>query len=267
VRGTNNPVILIMTEQHYRVTLSDAIAHYQAGDLTAKGLVHIYIKIRCKPGWTIKVDHKEVCPLLGIRKTAFYNAISRLKAEGSIDWEAPQGIVVSLSTSSGFRECGKESANAESQSANAESQSANAESQSANAELKSSEHLLDKDYSDSPNYYQLYFKFLSSLSQDKREKFLEFGLKKAGELPKPPILPQKWVERNWQELAAEFEKSHIATTKTDWSQHPQRDEWIEQIRQGRPRFIALGGPEKERELRRQFAEWAEANNLVWGTES
>jgi hypothetical protein len=95
-----------MTEQHYRITLSDAIAHYQAGDLTAKGLVHIYIKIRCKPGWTIKLDHKKVCPLLGIRKTAFYNAISRLKAEGSIDWEAPQGIVVSLSTSSEFRECG-----------------------------------------------------------------------------------------------------------------------------------------------------------------
>jgi len=256
-----------MTEQHYRITLSDAIAHYQAGDLTAKGLVHIYIKIRCKPGWTIKLDHKEVCPLLGIRKTAFYNAISRLKAEGSIDWEAPQGIVVSLSTSSGFRECGNNSAIAESQSAIAESQSAIAESQSAIAELKCSKPLPEKNYSDSPNYDQLYFKFLSSLSQEEREKFLEFGLKKAAELPKPPTLSQKWVERNWQELAAEFEKSNPMTTKTDWSQHLQRDEWIEQIRQGRPRFIALGGPEEEREVRRQFAEWAEANNLVWGTES
>jgi hypothetical protein len=29
-------------------------------------------------------------------------------------------------------------------------------------------------------------------------------LKKAAELPKPPALPKKWIERNWQELSAEF---------------------------------------------------------------
>ena len=31
--------------QHYRVSLADAIAHYQKGDLTAKGLLHFYFKI------------------------------------------------------------------------------------------------------------------------------------------------------------------------------------------------------------------------------
>jgi hypothetical protein len=175
--------------------------------------------------------------------------------------------VVSLSTSSGFRECGNNSTIAESQSAIAESQSAIAESQSAIAESKCSKPFPNKNYSDSPNYDQLYSKFLSSLSQEEREKFLKFGLKKAAELPKPPALPQKWVERNWQELADEFEKSNPMTTKTNWSQHPQRDKWIEQIRQGRPRFIVLGGAEEERDVRRQFTEWAEANNLVWGTES
>jgi hypothetical protein len=107
-----------------------------------------------------------------------------------------------------------------------------------------------------------YKDFIDSLSLSQREKFFEFGLKKARELPKPPTLPKKWVERNWEELAIEFKKSTPADV--DWSQHPHRDEWIEQIRQGRPRFVAQGGPPEERETRRQFAQWAEANNLVWG---
>lgn len=108
-----------------------------------------------------------------------------------------------------------------------------------------------------------YSNFINPLSETEREKFLEFGLKKAAELPKPPALPKRWVERNWQELSAEFKKS-VPPSLQDWSQHPRRDEWIEQIRQGRPRFVAQGGPPEDRETRRQFAQWAEANNLVWG---
>ncbi|MBD1808534.1 MarR family transcriptional regulator [Microcoleus sp. FACHB-SPT15] len=49
-----------------------------------------------------------------------------------------------------------------------------------------------------------YKDFIDSLCKTKREKFLEFGLRKAAELPKPPALPKKWIERNWQELREEF---------------------------------------------------------------
>jgi len=90
--------------QFYKLTLEAAIAHYQQGDLTAKGLIHIYLLIKCKPGWKIKLEHKKICKELGIQKTAFYNGISRLKAEGSIAWESPEGILVSISES--FRKCG-----------------------------------------------------------------------------------------------------------------------------------------------------------------
>ncbi|MHC5729965.1 MAG: hypothetical protein ACYTXY_38790, partial [Nostoc sp.] len=107
-----------MTEQHYRMTLSDAIAKYQGHDLTAKGLVHFYILIKCRPGWKIRLEHQKVCKELGIAKTAFYNAISRLRSEGSIDWEAPKGILVSISGS--FRECGIDSTIAETESTNTE---------------------------------------------------------------------------------------------------------------------------------------------------
>jgi hypothetical protein len=49
-----------------------------------------------------------------------------------------------------------------------------------------------------------YKDYIDSLSPNQREKFLEFGLRKAAELPKPPALPKKWIARNWQELREEF---------------------------------------------------------------
>lgn len=86
-----------MTQQHYRVTLEQACAkraigsaHYQAGDLTAKGLLHFYIKLLIEPDTQITIgsSQEKVCQELGIGKSAFYNALSRLKMEGAIDLEA-----------------------------------------------------------------------------------------------------------------------------------------------------------------------------------
>jgi len=246
-----------MTEQYYKMTLSDAIAHYQADDLTAKGLVHLYIRIRCKPGWKIKLDPKEVCPLLGIKKTAFYQAIKRLKTEGSIDWDAPQGILVSV------HERGNQSATAESQFATAESQSAITESQFAIAEFKSSKASPDKVSDNSPYSYQI---FINSLSEGEREKFLEFGLKKAAELPKPPTLPEKWVENHHLELYQQFKKTplgkNLAPTK-DWANHPQRDSWIAQMREKGEWAFILQAPKEDQPERRAFHDWADANNLIW----
>ncbi|MFP5275409.1 MAG: hypothetical protein ACLGGO_35350, partial [Coleofasciculus sp.] len=115
-----------------------------------------------------------------------------------------------------------------------------------------------------------YKDFKYSLSDSEREKFLKFGLNKASQLPKPPTLAVKWIEKHYQELYNQFKRSpegKSLTPASDWENHPKRDEWIAEIRIGRPRFVALGGPEVERETRRQFAKWAEENNLVWGVES
>ncbi len=39
-----------------------------------------------------------------------------------------------------------------------------------------------------------------------REKFLEFGMKKVDELPKRPQLPKKWIDKNHDELWAEYQE-------------------------------------------------------------
>lgn len=167
-----------MTEQYYRLTLADAITKYQDGDLTAKGLVHFYILIKCKPGWKVRLEHQKVCKELGIAKTAFYNAISRLKDEGSIDWEAPSGILVSISPT--FRECGIDSAFAE--------------TESAIAETKSSEPLRREAFSDSPdlltNSYQL---FINSLSKEERASFLDFCREKTKNLKQEVNDIEAWL--------------------------------------------------------------------------
>ena len=259
-------------DQFYKLTLADAISKYQTGDLTAKGLVHFYILIKCKPEWKIRLEHEKVCKELGIRKTAFYSAISRLRSEGSIEWEAPQGILVSLSTSSTFRECGIDSAIAESQSAIAESQFAIAESQFAIAESqfaiaesKSPEPLSNNGSSDSPDLlldpYQIFF---SSLSDSERENFLKFSKKKAAQLPKPPELPLKWIEKNFEELRSQWEKENgVVKNSKNWESDPRRLEWLDKIRSlGFAAFIYENGNLDEE--RHQFYEWANSKNLIWG---
>ncbi len=197
--------------QHYRVSLAKAIAHYQQGDLTAKGLLHFYLKIRIAPGWTMKKTAKEICDELGIGKTAFYSALSKLKAEGSINWSTPANTQFSISLP--FRECGNDSANAESQfaiaesdSVNAENDSVNAESQFAIAENKSPEVPTGKVSSNSPySSSNLLSTFISSLSSDgEREIFESFCLQAASSMPMQPTLISRWIEMNAKSLIEEY---------------------------------------------------------------
>ncbi|MEC4816443.1 MAG: HTH domain-containing protein [Scytonema sp. PMC 1069.18] len=121
---------------------------------------------------------------------------------------------------------------------------------------------------------QTYSDFIQTLSEGERESFLKFGEEKAKKLPKPPQLIQKWVEKHYPEISREWYESNgqtlpsVKAAQNDkWSNHPKREEWLAQIRQGKPAFIVKGGPKEERKIREEFTKWAEVNNLVWGTES
>ncbi|BAZ33656.1 hypothetical protein NIES4074_61700 (plasmid) [Cylindrospermum sp. NIES-4074] len=109
----------------------------------------------------------------------------------------------------------------------------------------------------------------NSLSKTERESFEKFGLEKARKLPKPPELPQKWFEKNWEAIATEWEKSRgkMSTNQSQkWENHPQREEWLDKIRELGPLgFRAEDMPNEK--LRAEFVAWAEANNLIWGADS
>jgi len=129
-----------------------------------------------------------------------------------------------------------------------------------------------------PQTIQTYSDFIQTLSDSERENFElfvrnEWRNQKSEEilsierfLSKPEDL-KNWYDTFLKSPSGSAAKQKALTLENDWANHPRREEWIEEIRQGRPRFIALGGPRSERLMRVSFVDWAEANNLVWGAES
>jgi hypothetical protein len=82
-----------------------------------------------------------------------------------------------------------------------------------------------------------YKDYIDSLCETEREKFLEFGLRKAAELPKPPALPKRWIARNWQELREEFFTASSPTPSVDPAQSEQEQQ--EQINTARRELAEL----------------------------
>jgi hypothetical protein len=208
--------------QHYQITLESAITHYQRGDLTAKGLLHFYFKIRLKDGWTLKETQKEITDKLGISRAAFYSALSRLKAEGSINWSTPANtkFTISLnsfdSNESTFED--EPSTNQDNQSTIIDSQSTNQDNQSKivdcqskivtreKPEPKHSKSLREPSYSSSYSSSNFLSTFISSLSSDgEREIFEKFCLEAASRMPTQPTLISRWVEVNAKSLIEEYQ--------------------------------------------------------------
>ena len=235
--------------QFYKMTMAEALSHYQQGDLTIKGLLHIYLKIKIGPGWQLKKSQKEICEELGISKSGFYTGLSKLKAEGSINWSTPANTQYCISlpdrvSSLENEKCGNQSTIAESNSTIAENQSTIAESnstiaenQSTIAENKSRKAASNNSSSNSPDLYSDFLQtYLISLSERERKNFLSFCQEEAKSLPKPPTLPTRWIERNLEDLKAKWESfcgtsdnssNHQSSKFSVWANHPRFDElWL-----------------------------------------
>ncbi|QFS50622.1 hypothetical protein [Nostoc sphaeroides] len=203
-----------MTEQHYRMTLSDAIAQYKAELITATSLVYYYIRIKRAAGWKIALCEKTVTEELGIKKSTFYKAIAKLLEKGLIQTEKSKVIITVLDLSP--------------QSIDPSPQSIDLSLQT--VENESLESLPQACCSDCPNLlidsYQI---FNNSLSDNERESFLNFAKKKAAQLPNPPQLPQRWIEKNFDELRLLWYKSTGQTTPSQnhkWETDPRTADWL-----------------------------------------
>ena len=284
------------SQQHYRLTWEEVITHYQEGLITAPGLLYYYLKIRLAPGWKMTLHQREITEKLGISRAAFYKAISKLNQQGLIEFEAPNGITVMPSTNGDSRlrsethstngdsrlqsethsTNGDSRLQSETHSINGDSQSTigdsslQMETPSLRSETRTPKKPLPRQrYGDSPDSYQI---FLNSLSKEAREKFLDFVREKVKNFNHPINDLEAWLagkNRVGKERFAVYyemfqaEVGEAVAPSQDWANHPQRDEWIAQIRQGKGRFVAQGGPREEWEMRQAFADWAVANRLVW----
>ncbi|MCC5609762.1 MarR family transcriptional regulator [Nostoc sp. CHAB 5834] len=88
---------------------------------------------------------------------------------------------------------------------------------------------LVEEESQSSKINKTYSDFKKTLSEGEREEFLKFGEKKAAQLPNPPTLPQRWIETNWEELAAQWYKSKGQSSPVQnakWETDPRTRNWL-----------------------------------------
>ncbi len=268
----------------HRLTEEEIRQWYQDKLLTTAGYLLAIKRVTRPPGAEFVIPNViKFCKEWGISKSAFYRAVDELKRKGYTNWEATHGIVLRESrkilsfpsekkcptrgTLSHERD-GK-SHERDSQSHKRDGQSHERDSQSHKRENRSRKHSQRKA-SSTPQTIQTYTDFIQTLSESEKESFLTFGLEKCKSLPKLPTLPMKWIEANWQELYAQFnsmaEAGAASIADTDWTQHSDWEDWLAQMREGVPRFVALGTC-FDNKTRRAIADWAEERGLIWGAES
>jgi len=267
--------------QHYRMTQADAIAQYKDGLISSTALIYYYLKIKLAPDWKMTLHQRSVCKELGISKAAFYKGIQRLKDKGLIDWEAPNGVVVSFVQSKdicdqsetveqsedsldksetcwtdqrlvgqigdSFGQIGDSLDRSETPLDRSETPLDRSETPLDRSETPTPPNPAQRKHSpDSPYSYQI---FINSLSDYERESFFEFGMKKAAELPKLPVLPKKWIERNWLELSSEFKA--VSSPVSSPTPNQVDPELYEQQRQE----LLLAASQELAELKAQQQKW------------
>lgn len=183
-----------MTQQHYRMTLEDAIAHYKSGDLTAKGALKFWIRIRLKTGWESFIDTKELRELFDMPRSTFWEAMGKLEDEGEIELSDSHKIHIKrLSNSSekpdSERKTGQQAEKPDGRPEN-RMNVRNSEQVSEILDNQDLEPASEGCSSDSSNSYQI---FINSLSEDERAKFLSFVREKIKNLSQEVNDIEAWL--------------------------------------------------------------------------
>ena len=196
--------------QYCTVTLADAIRKYKNKEITIKGLVAFYFQVRLRHGWQMTKTAKQIYTLLGVGRTSFYKAFNALKEEKVVTSEELEGnfLLIRLGSFAQSTIPDSPSTIAEDVSAIPEDVSTIPEDVSTIAENETSKPPENKASSDSPSFIHLYLNFLSTLSQEKRERFKKFCNNKIRQLSFQVNSKTAWLNKHYQEYWEEFENQH-----------------------------------------------------------
>ncbi len=257
-----------MSEQYWRMTLSEAIAMHKAKLISATALLYCYLKIRLKPSWKVTLHQREISAKLGIKKAAYYKAIARLKDTGLIDFEAPNGLVVSLADNGQLGDSLENLSNDSTICPTVENSSTQLENLSTQLENSSTqlENLSnpvdkfsnktpdkatpDKDSSASTDYYQISNNSLSERSQAK-SRALE-----AEDPWEEPDIDQQENDPDWPDISDRSPEEKTSPARVDVSIKPRND-FDDQF---------LNGRANRRKNMQSRAAAAAVNPSVWSVE-
>ena len=222
-----------MSNGFYPLTPQTLEKLYQANLTAGEWRLWTYLALTDPWGDSYKdlPDTLTVMAQVGIKKSTFYAAIAKFEEFELFDFQDKgfafrnlQGIPKVRNT---VQDSGKVSEISENLPENRKAVRKNGKL-SRNLENQSLEPLPDKS-SETPKTNKTYSDFKKTLSDSERESFLDFSKKKAARLPNPPELPQKWIQKNWEELSAEWYKSTGQTTPAQnhkWEVDPRRGDWL-----------------------------------------
>lgn len=198
---------------------------------------------------------------LKIKKSAFYSAAARLEKLGLLSLKVLRAAArIHPINRTTFHLNGKSSNKSESRQPEASP---------------------DKDCGEAHTYSD-YSNFKHTLSEGEREQFEKFVriewkklTAKNGEPGEEIVSLERFLScaedtKNWHQrflnspAGEEVKKSSVAST--DWTQHPEWSDWLAIMREGVPRFVALGTC-FDNKTRRAIADWADERGLIWGNES
>lgn len=74
---------------------------------------------------------------------------------------------------------------------------------------------------------------------------------------------KNWYDRFLTSATGQAMKPDAKADATDWASHPDWEDWLQQMREGVPRFVALGTC-FDNKTRRAIANWANERKLIWG---
>jgi hypothetical protein len=156
----------------------------------------------------VKVKVAEILLATGVGKSVYHTAIAKFERMGWFGFK-PSDVEIS-----NFCTPTKKSEKSESQSEKSESQSEKSESQSEKSESQSekseSEKLkpLPAQVSKTPQTLQTYSDLLHSLSEDQRESFKKFCLKKMQECSFKIGSKEAWLKKHGAEYLEEFKETY-----------------------------------------------------------
>jgi hypothetical protein len=187
--------------------VSDQIIKHGLSKVESK-LFFYFLKLDRFGDRPVKVKVREILLATGVGKSVYHTAIAKFQRMGWFGFKHSDVEISNFCTPT--KKSGKsesQSGKSEPQSGKSESQSGKSESQSGKSESQNLEPLPAKVFK-TPQTLQTYSNLLNTLSEDQRESFKKFCLKKIQECSFKIGSKEAWLNKHGAEYLEEFKETY-----------------------------------------------------------